>query len=253
MEVDIDGKAIRHNVTMPIDGGPENGTIFRLDRDWWVSGFSGSNAIQLGRDLLWVGSFEDEVVDDQQLEANLWNIEGPDRQIDAAYAYAGNAGVQLRRGAHSESDIVLTQKHRISVKPGSELSVIGMAHSRANAPVKLQLSWYPDSTGPPATRTIEPIIFQADNVWQPFRIDVSVPANTVAVGLFFRLQPPLSGVTAVDLDNIRVIDWAAPGSRFSPLYDHIRVVGRGEITVSKDLLPGSELDAVPDWLRSTKN
>jgi hypothetical protein len=90
-------------------------------------------------------------------------------------------------------------------------------------------------------------------MWQPFRFDISVPANTFAVGLFFRLQPPLGGVTAVDLDNIRVIEWAAPGSRFSPLYDHIRVVGRGEITVSKDLLPARELDAIPDWLPGTSS
>jgi hypothetical protein len=233
---------------MPIDGGPEDGTIFHLDRNWWVSDFSGSNDIQLGRDLLWVGSFEDEDVDEQQLEAALWELEGPDKQMGSAYAYAGNAGVQLRRGVHNGDDAVLTPIHRILVEPGSELSVIGMARSIANATLKLQLSWYADTEGPSTTRTIEPIIFQADNVWQPFRFDVPVPANAVAVGLFFRLQPPLKGVTAVDLDNIRVIDWAASGSRFSPLYDHILVVGRGEITVSKDLLPDRELDAIPDGL-----
>jgi poly-gamma-glutamate synthesis protein (capsule biosynthesis protein) len=248
MEVDIKGKAIRHSVTKPIDGGSESGTIFRLDRDWWVSDFSGSNAIRLGRDLLWVGSFENEVVGDQQLEAPLWNLEGPDKQLDSAYAYAGNAGVQLRRGVHSSSDVVLTPLHRILVEPGSELSVIGMARSLANATLKLQLSWYPHSEGPSTTKTIEPVIFDTDDMWQSFRFDVSVPVNSSAVGLFFRLQPPLSGFTGVDLDNIRVIEWAAPGSRFSPQYDHIRVTGRGEITVSKDLLPGRELDAIPEWL-----
>jgi hypothetical protein len=245
MEIDIDGIAARHDVAMPFDGWSEAGTIVHLDEGRCVSGFSGAGDIRLGRDLLWVGSFEDEDVDAQYQEGALWDLEDPDKWIGTEYAYEGDAGARIRRDSHDKSDIVLTPLHRILIEPGTKLSVVGMARTSGNANLDLQLSWYPDTRGASDTQTIEPIVVKSDNAWKPFRFDVTVPSNAEAVGLFFRLKPPLSGLATADLDNIRVIEWASVGSPFSPLYDHIRVVGTGEVTLSKDFLPGAKLWAAP--------
>lgn len=245
MEIDIDGLAARHDVARPLNGGSGAGTIFHLDEGRWVSGFSGAGDIRLGRDLLWVGSFEDEDVDAQYQEGALWDLEGPDKRIGTEYAYEGDVGARIQRSSGNKSDIVLTPLHRILVEPSTKLSVVGMACTGRNANLSLQLSWYPDTRGASDTQTIEPIVVKSDDAWEPFRVDVTVPSNAVAIGLFLRLKPPLNGLATVDLDNIRVIEWAPVGSPFSPLYDHIWVVGTGEATLSKDFLPGAELWAAP--------
>jgi len=167
---------------------------------------------------------------------------------------------------------VLAPLHRILVDPGAELSLIGKIRTSVNANLSLQLSWYPDTRGPSTAQTIEPIAVQCENVWEPFRFDVAVPPNIVAIGFFLRLEPPLlrrdfvepfdyaqdrlsrdaqsrrsaqvTGLATADFDNIRIIEWSPAGSAFSPLYEHILVVGAGEATLSKYLLPGSDIGAV---------
>ena len=248
MEVDVLGRAIRHDVTMPVDGGAGAGTVFRLSDGWWVSGFSGQGELRMGRDLLWVGSFEDEDVDEDYQEGALWDLQAPNKYVGPEYAYAGDAGVRIQRGARDEEEIVLAPSHRIPVQPDAEISVVGMIRASANANPSLLLSWYPETRGPSANRTVKPISIQSADVWQPFRFDVSAPANMVAVGLFLRLDPPAAGMATVDLDNIRIIQWAPTGSSFSPLYDHILVVGAGDVRLSKDQLPGGEMGTVPPEL-----
>jgi poly-gamma-glutamate capsule biosynthesis protein CapA/YwtB (metallophosphatase superfamily) len=245
MEVDINSLATRHDVTMPFDADSEAGNIVRLEKEWWLSGLSGSGQIRLGRDLLWVGSFEDEDVDEQSQEGALWDLEGPDKELGPEYAYQGNVGLHLQRGSRNLTNLAINPIHRILVEPGTELSVIGMVRGNAASNLEMQLSWYPDTKGPSATQTVESIFIEADDVWQPFRLDATVPVDTVAMGLFIRLFPPVSGLTTVDLDNIGIIAWAPKEAPFSRLYDYVRVVGSGELTLSKDLLPGVESEIPP--------
>ena len=81
-------------------------------------------------------------------------------------------------------------------------------------------------------------------------MDVTVPPNAVATGLYLRLEPPpyLGEVqrSTADFDNLRIVEWAPAGSAFSPLYDHFALVGSGEATLSKAFLPGAEEWATPE-------
>ncbi|MDP9316178.1 MAG: CapA family protein [Chloroflexota bacterium] len=240
MYFDAGGSATAHSLQVPLQGDAQQPAISRLREGWRLSDFQGSGEIRLGRDLLWVGSFEDEDTDNENEDSTLWDFRIPGRRIGPAYAFEGQAGVRLERRAGSRSEAMLTPLHRILVQPGAELSVTGMVRATTGATPDIRLGWYPDTTGPSAAETIEPITIKAGNTWQPFRLDVKVPPDAVAVGLFLRLSPPTQGMVTADFDNIRLIEWAPVGTPTSQLYDFVSITGSGEALISKELLPGAE-------------
>lgn len=88
-------------------------------------------------------------------------------------------------------------------------------------------------------QTSVPVGNDAVGTWEAFRIDVTVPANAVALGLYLRLEPPGGGSATVDYDDIAVVAWAPESTPFSPLFGHIRVTGHGRLTLAEDYLPGA--------------
>ncbi len=241
MEVDINGRATRRAIKAPLEGGSPAGTILDFDEGSSISGFSGPGSLQLGRDLLWVGSFEDEDTDAHNRGGALWDLNAEHKRVGSEYAYEGDVGARIERKYNDRDDAALTPLHRILIKPNQETSLVGMVRKRPDADAYLQLSWYPDTEGPSATQTKVPIDAKSDSSWQPFRVDVTTPANAVAVGLYLRLKPYSSQESvAADFDNVRFIEWAPVGTPFSPLYEYGRVVDIGEATVSESFLPGGE-------------
>ncbi|MGI9180295.1 MAG: CapA family protein [Longimicrobiaceae bacterium] len=246
MEVDIAGHASTRDTVIPVHGNSERGTIFRLGPGWSITGAKEGLVVRLGRDLLWTGSFEDEVVGTEYRgRPPLWTFAGPGKEARPEYTFAGSAGVRLRRAARSEADVVFAPLHRILVDPRRELTVLGTFRASteqtltgAPATGSVQLSWYPDTRGPSVYQTIEPLNTGDDNDWQPFRIDETVPPYAIAVGLYLRLSPPARGQATADFDDVRLIEWAPEGARFSPLYTHFLVKGSGEVRLSRDVLPG---------------
>jgi poly-gamma-glutamate synthesis protein (capsule biosynthesis protein) len=241
MESDFGSLSKQQDTSMPVRGDTETGETIQLPQECWISDFTGEGTIRLGRDLLWVGSFEDEDVDTDRLEGALWDLSGADKYIGQDFAYEGNGGARIERGALNQNDVVLTTQHRIPIEPSTEISVQGMIRAPHDAEVKIQLSWYTDMRGPSSQITVEPIpLVVNNNIWQPFLIDTVAPSDAVSVGLFLRLSPhDRIGRINADFDNIRLITWAHPEAAFSPLYDHVRIKGTGEVTLSKTILPGA--------------
>lgn len=246
LEVDVAGRERTSEATLPVEGAAGTGSLYQVDGDWWVSAFTGEGSLQVGRDLLWFGSFEDEDVDSQYQENAFWNLDPPDKLSGREYAYEGQAGVRLERGARDKEDVVLSPVHRILVDGGAELSVTGMVRASPSADVSVQLSWYQDTRGPSASKPVQPIAVESGGGWQKFRFDVTAPQNAVAVGLFVRLAPPAGGVVTADLDNVHLVEWSPVNSGFGLAYEFVRVKGKGTITFSRSVLPGGETDvAVP--------
>ncbi|CDI02577.1 exported hypothetical protein [Candidatus Competibacter denitrificans Run_A_D11] len=250
-EVDIGGRAVAQKVAVSLDGGTGAGTLYRFENGAWLDGAQGSGTVLPGRDVLWVGSFEDESADDQANPGLLWDLGGnDDRMIGSAYAYEGQAGVRLRRLFSNSTDLVLTPKHRILIKPNRKVSVIGRV--RTNGNVSLQLSWYRDSSGASSLQTVVPDLVPNNDTWQPFRVDTTTPnfpevddldnQNPLkpAVGLFLRLAPPGRDRATADFDNIRLILWEEPGIAPSAQHDYLQVIGAVSATLRRDVLPGAE-------------
>lgn len=249
-EIDVGGRALPQEVAVSLDGAADADKIYHLENGAWLAIPQSSEAVLAGRDLLWTGSFEDETADDQTNPGALWDLTGGDRLIGPEYAYEGQTGVRLRRLFTNNEDIILTHQHRILIKPNQKLSVIGRA--RTNGNVSLQLSWYPDTAGSSATRTLIPNLVASDNTWRPFRVNVTAPnfpevddsedqlPLKPAVGLFLRLSPPGRDRATADFDNIRLIAWEEPGTASTLQHDYLRVTGSVSATLRRDVLPGAE-------------
>jgi poly-gamma-glutamate synthesis protein (capsule biosynthesis protein) len=240
MEMDFGGRTLQHVYTQSMEGSSDLGTILSLPEAQWISDFNGSGKLLLGRDLLWVGGFENHEVDSASLSAPLWDLSTDSIQIGPDYAFEGDTGIRLARGARNLQDALTTNLRRIWVDPFRNLTITGMV--RVNEPVAplIQLSWYSAPSGPSFVKTIHPIEIKTYGTWQPFRIDIRPPSKAVALGLFLRLKPPERGTVTVDFDNIRIIEWARPDTPFSPLYDFALLTGSGEWTVTQQILPGAE-------------
>lgn len=240
MELDLDGRALQQTYVQNVDGGSEAGVIIPMPQAQWISNFNGTGKLRLGRDLLWVGSFENAEVNSASGGPPLWNLSLGGIQIGPEYAYEGQTGIRLERGARNNGDAVTTNLHRVSIKPYADLSITGMVRAESGAVIQSQLSWYSANSGPSFSKTIRPLETQSSPGWQPFRLDLQAPRGAIAVGLFFRLSPPDKGTATADFDNIRMIEWASPAASYSPLYNYALLTGSGELTFTQQILPGAE-------------
>lgn len=240
MEVDLNGRALHHTYTQTMESSSKSGDIIRIPQAQWISDFKGTGKLILGRDLLWVGGFENDEVDSASRGAPLWDLNLGDVQIGRDFAFEGETGIRLSRGANKIEDAVTTNLHRVLVVPTTSLSVTGMIRINQGVAVSAQLSWYQGTVGPSFVKTTQPIEIQADGTWQPFRIDVQVPPGAIALGLYLRLTPPDKGTVTADFDNIRIIEWARTGTQYSPLYNYALLKGTGDLTFAQEILPGAE-------------
>jgi poly-gamma-glutamate synthesis protein (capsule biosynthesis protein) len=240
MEVDIDQRTIQNTYPHFFDGGQEPGQIISIPASQWISGFAGTGKLILGRDLLWIGGFENEQVDNASRGAPLWDLTKESILVGRDYAYEGNSGIRLTRSASNSNDAVTSHLHRVLVEPGTKISIIGMMRVSQGANVLIQTSWYPDSRGPSSIQTTEAIPVQIYDQWQSFRFDIQVPNAAIALNVFLRLIPPAQKIVTADFDNLRIIAWAPEGATYNPFYDHALLTGAGELTFTQQVFPGAE-------------
>jgi poly-gamma-glutamate synthesis protein (capsule biosynthesis protein) len=240
MEVDLDGHALQRTYIESMDGGSAPGEIIAIPQSQWISDFKGTGKLLLGRDLLWVGGFENDEIDSASHGALLWDLESGRIRIGRDYAYEGEIGIRLTSDVNDINDAVTTNLHRVWVDRYTNLSITGMVRLYQGVVSQIQLSWYSATSGPSFLKDVQPIEVQSDGNWQPFRLDVPVPSKAVALGLYLRLKPPDKGTVTADFDNIRIIEWANPRARFGPLYNYALLTGAGDVSFAQDMLPGAE-------------
>lgn len=210
-----------------------NGALVRLSTGEWIP--DGADAYRLGRDLLWVGSFEDEDVDGDVQEGALWNLMGEGKTVTPLAAYSGEVGLRLNSSSNFALDNVATHAHRILIEPGTELSVIGQVRGSVNADVALQLSWYPDTRGRSSSRFVETVEIPRDE-WGSFRFDVVAPDDAIAVGLYLRLAPPANGQSFVDFDDLAVIAWRGANDGMTVQYNYVDLLGASSLVANRSVL-----------------
>ncbi|HLO32413.1 MAG TPA: CapA family protein [Anaerolineales bacterium] len=240
LEVDTDQRAIQKTYARSLDGGPGPGQIIPVPPSEWISDFKGTGHLLLGRDLLWIGGFENSEVGSASDGAPLWEPTKDSIQIGKDYAYEGEAGIRLTRSGSNLNDVVTSHLHRLLITPQAKLNITGMVRLSRGAAALSQISWYTDNRGPSFLQTTEPITTNLSDQWQPFRFDVQAPADAVAVQVFLRLTPPAQGVVTADFDNVRVIEWAPADTKYNPFYDQALLTGSGELTFTQQVLPGAE-------------
>jgi hypothetical protein len=186
---------------------------------------AGDAQIAYGRDILGVGDFEDEDIDDERHEADFWEVQ-PGREFGTPLGVEGSSGARIRRRRGEVTDAYLNPVHRILVPARAELTAIGLVEAPRGARVIVQLSWYPDTRGASTSQTVHEVELAPDeDGWTAVRLDAVAPADAVAVGFFVRLVPPTDTeeVTAA-FDNLALVEWSARGTSPDAQYGLTSVV-----------------------------
>jgi hypothetical protein len=198
--------------------------------------------VRFGRDLLFVGDFEDQDVDDEEDEADFWEAR-PGRQLGDGFGVRDSNGARITRRRDDVTDAFVNPVHRILLDEGTEVSVVGLVRAPERAEVSVQLSWFPDTKGPSASQQIEEVDLtgaRADG-WTPFRMNATAPPGTVAVGPFIRLSPLRSADrVSADVDELALVEWSPAGTAPDARYTHLEVRGTSRISLAVEHLPGGE-------------
>ena len=239
-EVDTGGRARQATRRVALDGRPGQGEIYRLMDESRVGALADPDAAQFGRDLLWVGGFEDLELERGDRPAELWDL-GAGGSVGPQSARSGALGARVERAASDRRAAVIAPRHRMLLEGGRDVSAVGAVRTARGGRVRLQLSMYDDTRGSSVTRKV--VTLPARSRWEAFRVDARVPRGTVAIGLFVKVQPSPGQRTSADLDDLRVVEWKPSGTPAGPLYDYLRVTRPTTALMVHPYLPGG--DAVP--------
>ncbi|MEB3307483.1 MAG: CapA family protein [Cyanobacteriota bacterium] len=240
LEADLRGRAGRtsawHGLT-PAAG--RSSGIWRISSAARFCGARGSTGLELGRDLLGVGGFEDQLVGSPAGLGAQWILSHRDQRLEPGAARRGRYGVRLRRQASHRQPVLLRPLHRLPVRPGERLSLLLWVRGAARSAARLQISWYESRRGPSRARLIRPITLDPGGRWQPVRLDLEVPSHTVAVGVAVALDPPRFGRAQLDLDDLALVHWQTPAQAARQGPTHLRVTTRGAaVCLASATLPG---------------
>jgi poly-gamma-glutamate synthesis protein (capsule biosynthesis protein) len=237
LESDFGGRRETATRSMPLHADPKRGGLWRIPPGVGLCGHNGNGTLELGHDLLGVGSFEDELVAGLPRAGALWNLSGVDKQVIPEAAHRGGLGVRLHRSGFNRQPVLLTTLHHLQVTPGQHLSLLSWIRGSAGAKARLQLSWYAARHGASQARLEHPISSLVADRWQPIRWDVKVPDHTLALGLFLALEPGGAGRHHMDVDDVALIHWQ-PSVQPRQSQEWIRLRGGGKLCLQRSTLPG---------------
>ena len=240
---DLSGRAVEHRRWQQLPALPRAqapaAPLWKLPSGLRFCGERGMSGLEFGRDLIGVGRFEQELLGNDAAAgpAGLWRLAHSDQQVRPEAAHRGRFGVRLQRHASHRQPVLLQPLHRLPVRPGQRLSFLGWIRGSAGARPRLQLSWYSSRRGPSQARLVQPLLLNRPQHWQPLRLDVVVPEHAVAVGAAIALDPPRWGKTHLDLDDLELVHWQAPGLGKGGGW--LRAQAGGSVCLSDTTLPGA--------------
>lgn len=228
-----------------------------------------STGVEVGRDLLGWGRFEDEVANGHFAGSVHWSLSDGDHEtIRHGDAPDGASFLRISRTGRNRSVAVVRPvarvplpRHRLYAEggagpspldPPAAFSVVGTARLEGGGLPSVRLDLYHfDDTDP----TEDPLSVEmgrvelaipavADGTWQPFDVpippeilDADPPVNVVM--LYLALAPPASGDSHVDLDELGVVEWRSTGPMPEGYgaFTYVRNRGPEPVTLSFESLP----------------
>ena len=182
-------------------------------------------SFQMGRDLLWFGSFEDMSVDQTHFANSIWNFS--DALASSAIAHTGKASAHIYRNQSHRSDALLYFGRRIRVigdardHPNKDLSFFGYFKGNSSRPFSIESKYY---------ASIEEKAFGSQMLfeeeggtfdWKPFEAPLAMPKDTVsskdpkvylsqnarALKFYIRMQKLEKGEAHLYVDDLAIINW----------------------------------------------
>lgn len=217
-----------------------------------VTGGGGGWQVRWGRDLLWLGGFEDE-------GANLWDVNSADEWLDDDVFLAGARSLGLRRtwsdGTQTGTDL---EKH-LPCNPLYEHSAVGWLCGENVPQARIMVRFYSSRMSEtPLTSTDVDAPVTGDLGWTRQWRDLVTPPS----GIFFELrcgaEPPATGVGRAWFDELAMIEWepwqSADASIDVPAPGNLRFVqirragdGPAQITLTwRETSYGKNVTAAPE-------
>jgi len=199
-----------------------DGGIYARERGW-VAGVEGG-AVDLGRDLLPTGAFESSLVDGTGYGAPLWRFDRDRAGANPKFGHSGG-GVRLRRVDRNGASLVLSNSRRVPI--AGPLTLTGLYRTSAGEGAELLVNWYPN-TSTSAIGTDSRPLPATGGEWRRVTRDLRPPELATHANLVVRLAPPDSGSHSLDVDDLRLIEWA-DGADSGRGYDHLRPTGEATV------------------------
>jgi len=189
-----------------------------------VSSGSTDISLEIGRDILQFGDFEDWDRDDDLNEAKKWDITDESRYICLSHAHRDAVGLCTTRRYFHDLDTVAALRYRLRVmgdalhEPNKNLSLFGYYKGDNSGPISI-VSRYFASEGD--LEFGEEVIKHEGGTfdWQSFSRDLSMPIdsskegedkhlyNARALRIYIHQSPPKSDDGLAAFDDLAVISW----------------------------------------------
>ena len=102
---------------------------------WWVNDGEENIAAQTGRELIWMGNFENE-------GSSLWNVNSSGEWLEDTVSFRGVRSLRHYRDANSWSNVVTNLEERLPVFAQNEFSIHGIIKTENGSDVTLETRFY---------------------------------------------------------------------------------------------------------------
>jgi hypothetical protein len=247
LEVDVAARAQRTPRWWPLKSASDaSPRLWRLQAAVQRCGWRGLDALEHGQSLLGTGSFEPHLVGVDAGRGVLWRSPHRDQQLVSQAAFRGSWGVRLKRAGYNRQPVLLSPLHRIPVRPGQRLTLVGWVRGSSRATARVQVSWYQARRGPSVARVSHPIVLKQAQRWQPLHVELTVPDHVNALAPAIALDPPSIGwQQQLDVDELDLVAWQPSSAVSSQPADWLRSRGGGEICLQQPLWPGASPTPAP--------
>lgn len=184
----------------------------------WVAGVD-DGRIRLGQNLLPTGDFESTDIDDQGYDSALWRYGRTFPTIAQGYGIDDSGGVRLRRVSGNRSRAIISNTRRI---PVAGPLTVALNYRASHSGTEVELTWFRDTDGSALGRrswSLSP----TGGSWQHFIREADPPDSATHANILISLEPPSTGRRRVDIDEIRLIQWANRDVTAGREYDHLEV------------------------------
>lgn len=128
--------------TRTLDG---DGRIYMRNSGWISRVVDGAESVELGRDLLPTGTFDDPDIDDERHEGPLWRFSRGADSNGSKFGDDGSGGIRLSRTADNTQRSILTTAARVPVARGTTL--LGQYRHKTDTRLELLVRWYESTSG----------------------------------------------------------------------------------------------------------
>jgi len=161
--------------------------------------------VEVGREILLYGNFEDVDVDGDYLEGFGWE-QTDHRYVQSKHAYTGVAAAVLIRDDDHSNDVEMPLRRTIPIPGGSELTLRGHVRADNGGTFKVVTRFY-DGDGD-AIGTHERYSHTGGTYgWTQFTASFTAPAGAASIRVSLKQSPTVAGEGRVYVDDVALIQW----------------------------------------------